>query len=281
MFPDVSLKTWLRISNLPKSSFYEWVQKLNEIDHEEAKLINKIKLIIDKSKRRYGYRRVTLMLKNKGLVVNHKRVYRIMKEHNLLCDKFHRKTRKYYSYKGEVGRIANNELNRKFKVDKPNKVWLTDVTEFKVGSNKLYLSPILDLYNLEIVSFSMSTRPTTNFTNRSLNAAINKRSKREDLIIHSDQGFHYQHHTWVKKLEDNDIKQSMSRKGNCIDNSPMENFFAILKQEMYYGNEFKHINNLKEEITEYIAWYNSDRIKTKLKGLSPVQYREESFGTTI
>ena len=148
--------------------------------------MNKIKLIIDKSKRRYGYRRVTLMLKNKGLVVNHKRVYRIMKEHNLLCDKFHRKTIKYCLYKGEVGRIANDELNRKFKVDKPNKIWLTDVTEFKVGSNKLYLSPILDLYNLEIVSFSMSTRPTINFTNRNLNAAINKRSKRENLIILSD-----------------------------------------------------------------------------------------------
>ena len=281
MFPYVSLKTWLRISNLPKSSFYEWSKKLNVVDHEEENLIKKIKLIIDKSKRRYGYRRVTLMLKNKGLVVNHKRVYRLMKEQNLLCDKFHRKTRKYYSYKGEVGRIANNELNRNFKVDTPNKVWVTDVTEFKVGSDKLYLSPILDLYNSEIVSFSMSTRPTINFTNRSLNEAINKAPKPEDLIIHSDQGFHYQHHTWVKMLEDNNIRQSMSRKGNCIDNSPMENFFAILKQEMYYGNEFRNIKNLKEEIIEYITWYNSDRIKTKLKGLSPVQYREESFGTTI
>lgn len=281
MFPDVSLKTWLRISNLPKSSFYEWSKKLNVVDHEEENLIKKIKLIIDKSKRRYGYRRVTLMLKNKGLVVNHKRVYRLMKEQNLLCNKFHRKTRKYYSYKGEVGRIANNELNRNFKVDTPNKVWVTDVTEFKVGSDKLYLSPILDLYNSEIVSFSMSTRPTINFTNRSLNEAINKTPKPEDLIIHSDQGFHYQHHTWVKMLEENNIRQSMSRKGNCIDNSPMENFFAILKQEMYYGNEFRNIKNLKEEIIEYITWYNSDRIKTKLKGLSPVQYREESFGTTI
>lgn len=281
MFPYVSLKTWLRISNLPKSSFYEWSKKLNVVDHEEENLIKKIKLIIDKSKRRYGYRRVTLMLKNKGLVVNHKRVYRLMKEQNLLCDKFHRKTRKYYSYKGEVGRIANNELNRNFKVDTPNKVWVTDVTEFKVGSDKLYLSPILDLYNSEIVSFSMSTRPTINFTNRSLNEAINKTPKAEDLIIHSDQGFHYQHHTWVKTLEENNIRQSMSRKGNCIDNSPMENFFAILKQEMYYGNEFRNIKNLKEEIIEYITWYNSDRIKTKLKGLSPVQYREESFGTTI
>lgn len=281
MFPYVSLKTWLRISNLPKSSFYEWSKKLNVVDHEEENLIKKIKLIIDKSKRRYGYRRVTLMLKNKGLVVNHKRVYRLMKEQNLLCDKFHRKTRKYYSYKGEVGRIANNELNRNFKVDTPNKVWVTDVTEFKVGSDKLYLSPILDLYNSEIVSFSMSTRPTINFTNRSLNEAINKTPKPEDLIIHSDQGFHYQHHTWVKMLEENNIRQSMSRKGNCIDNSPMENFFAILKQEMYYGNEFRNIKNLKEEIIEYITWYNSERIKTKLKGLSPVQYREESFGTTI
>ena len=268
---------WLKISGLPKSSYYEWKSKLDIVNQKEVDLINEIKKIVEDSKKRYGYRRVTLALRNKGLLVNHKCVYRIMKEQGLLCGKFHRKSRSYYSYKGQVGKIADNELNRGFEVDKPNEVWLTDVTEFKTDKGKLYLSPILDLYNSEIISFSLSTRPDTNFTNRSLNKGIKRLSPENDLMLHSDQGFHYQHHSWIKILEDNNIKQSMSRKGNCIDNSPMENFFGLLKQEMYYGNKFKCVKTLEKEIIEYINWYNNGRIKTKLKGLSPVQYREKSL----
>lgn len=279
--PQISLKLWLEISGLAKSSYYEWKSKLKIVDEKELNLINEIRAIIEASKGRYGYRRVTLALRNKGSVINHKRVYRLMKEQNLLCDKFHRKSRSYYSYKGQIGKIANNELNRKFKADKPNKIWVTDVTEFKAGNKKLYLSPILDLYNSEIVSFSTSSRPDTKFTNRSLNKAIERLSCKDKLMIHSDQGFHYQHHSWIKILDDNNIKQSMSRKGNCIDNSPMENFFGLLKQEMYYGNEFKCIKKLEIEIKEYINWYNNDRIKSKLKGLSPVAYRQESIQSHI
>lgn len=268
---------WLEISGLPKSSYYEWKSKLDLIDEEELRLIDDIRSIVEASKGRYGYRRVTIALRNKGLIVNHKRVYRIMKEQELLCTKFHRKSRSYYSYKGQIGKIANNELNRKFEASKPNEVWVTDVTEFKAGQSKLYLSPILDLFNLEIVSFSLSRRPDIKFTNRSLNKAIKRLSSDDELMIHSDQGFHYQHDSWIKILDDNNIKQSMSRKGNCIDNSPMENFFGLLKQEMYYGNKFKCIKKLEKEIKEYIRWYNNDRIKIKLKGLSPVQYRKESL----
>lgn len=268
---------WLEISGLPKSSYYEWKSKWDIVNQKELDVIEEIKRIVEDSKGRYGYRRVTIALRNKGLVVNHKCVYRIMKEQGLLCGKFHRKSRSYYSYKGQVGKIADNELNRGFKVDKPNEVWLTDVTEFKTDNGKLYLSPILDLYNSEIISFSLSTRPNTEFTNKSLNKGIDRLSSEDDLMLHSDQGYHYQHHSWVKILDDNNIKQSMSRKGNCIDNSPMGNFFGLLKQEMYYGNKFKCIKTLKKEIIEYINWYNNDRIKTKLKGLSPVQYRKKSL----
>lgn len=268
---------WLEISGLPKSSYYEWKSKLDLVNEKEFELINEIRSIVEASKERYGYRRVTIALRNKGLIVNHKCVHRIMKEQELLCTKFHRRSRSYYSYKGRVGKIADNELNREFKGDKPNEIWLTDVTEFKTDKGKLYLSPILDLYNSEIISFSLSTRPDTEFTNKSLNKGIERLSPEDDLMIHSDQGFHYQHHSWVKILDDNNIKQSMSRKGNCIDNSPMENFFGLLKQEMYYGNKFKCVKILEKEITEYINWYNNDRIKTKLKGLSPVEYRKKSL----
>ena len=109
-----------------------------------------------------------------------------------------------------------------------------------------------------------------------LGKALDKSKDIKDLTIHSDQGFHYQHITWTKKLEKVNITQSMSRKGNCLDNSPMENFFGILKQEMYYGEEFKNYNDLKNEIEKYIKWYNEDRIKTRLNGMSPVMYRLHS-----
>ena len=247
------------------------------MNEEEEFLKRQIRDIVSHSKGRYGYRRVTISLRNKGHEINHKRVSRIMKECNLQCTKFHRKSRNYSSYKGTIGKIANNDLNRKFNINHPNEVWVTDVTEFRVGEKKLYLSPILDLYNSEIISYSLSNNPTTKFTSDSLRQAISKLPKEHNLMIHSDQGFHYQHSSWVKTLEANNIKQSMSRKGNCLDNSPMENFFGILKQEMYYGETYKSTIELESDIRDYIEWYNNERIKTKLKGFSPIQYRQESI----
>lgn len=209
--------------------------------------------------------------------MNHKKVLRIMRENSLLCTKFHKKNRKYSSYRGTVGKIAENELQRQFKVEEPNQVYVSDVTEFKVKGEgkKVYLSPVMDLYNREIISYSISTSPTVALTNQSLIEAIEKLPKEYNLMMHTDQGFHYQHKTWVKLLEENNIKQSMSRKGNCLDNSPMENFFGILKQEMYYGEEFETVEELKEAIEKYIKWYNEKRIKENLGGLSPVEYREK------
>ena len=234
-----------------------------------------IKEIIEKSKNTYGYRRVLITIRKLGVIINHKKVLRIMRENNLLCTKFHRKSRKYNSFKGEVGKIADNILNRKFKVKKENEVWVSDVTEFKIqGSDKkLYLSPIMDLFNSEIISFNLNVSPTIEFTNKSLKDAIKKLPKEHNLIVHTDQGFHYQHISWVKTLENNNIKQSMSTRGNCLDNSPMENFFGILKQEMYYGINYTNIDELSREIKKYIYWYNNFRVKEKLNGLSPIEYR--------
>ena len=219
-----------------------------------------------------------MVLKNKGFNINHKKVLRIMREESLLCNKFKTRSRKYSSYKGEVGKVADNLVKRQFTASKPNELWLTDVTEFRIKGeeNKLYLSPILDLFNSEIISYTLSNHPTIELTNTMLEKAIEENKDTKNLIIHSDQGFHYQHSTWTKKLEEMNIKQSMSRKGNCLDNSPMENFFGILKQEMYYGVEFKSYDELISEIERYIKWYNEDRIKTKLNGMSPVMYRLHS-----
>lgn len=198
-----------------------------------------------------------------------------MREESLLCSKFKTRSRKYSSYKGQIGKVADNLVNRQFEANKPNQLRLTDVTEFgiKGQEKKLYLSPILDLYNSEIISYTISNHPTINLTNKMQDKALNKI---KELTIHSDQGFHYQHSSWTKKLEKMNIRQSMSRKGNCLDNSPMENFFGILKQEMYYGVEFKSYDELISEIKKYIKWYNEDRIKIKLNGMSPVMYRLHS-----
>ena len=205
-----------------------------------------------------------MVLKNKGFNINHKRVLRIMREESLLCTKFKTRSRKYSSYKGQIGKVADNVVKRQFKASRPNQLWLTDVTEFRLRGKeeKLYLSPILDLYNSEIISYTLSNHPTTKLTNEMLEKALEENKDIKDLTIHSDQGFHYQH--------------SMSRKGNCLDNSPMENFFGILKQEMYYGENFNSYDHLKNEIEKYIKWYNEDRIKTKLNGMSPVMYRLHS-----
>lgn len=280
-YPSVPLSTWLKVSKLPRSSFYEWKRKISIERKTHCDLTATIKRIVEDSKNSYGYRRVNLALKTKGYKVNHKRVYRIMKELGLLCTKFSRRGRKYVSYKGEVGKIADNHLNRNFHSKRKNEVWVTDVSEFKVKDRKIYLSPIMDLYNSEIVSYNLSTSPTVEFALKPLKEAIAKTSNKNNLMIHSDQGFHYQNHLWVRQLEKHNIKQSMSRKGNCLDNSPIENFFAILKQEMYYGNKFKSTQELSQRIEEYIYWYNHHRIKAKLKGLSPVDYGRETLITTI
>ncbi|WP_316244684.1 IS3 family transposase [Anaerococcus senegalensis] len=158
--------------------------------------------IIEASKGRYGYRRVTMVLKNKGFNVNHKKVLRIMREESLLCSKFKTRSRKYSSYKGQIGKVADNIVKRQFTATKPNKIWLTDVTEFRIKGKekKLYLSPILDLYNSEIISYTLSNHPTIKLTNTMLEKALGENKDIINLTIHSDQVFHYQHSTWTKKL---------------------------------------------------------------------------------
>ena len=229
----------------------------------------------EKHERRYGYRRIHAELKAQGYIINHKKVQRIMKELNLKCVKFVRKSR-YKSYRGTVGKVAKNRLNRRFNTPHALQKVVTDVTEFKcTNDEKLYLSPIMDLYNGEIIGFSMSKRPTLDFVLNSLEQAISVIQERAEYrtTIHSDQGWHYQHNKWVKTLKQNKIFLSMSRKATCADNAAMENFFGLLKQEMYYGEERISYETLKKKIEKYIHYYNNERIKQKLTGMSPVQYR--------
>ena len=260
---------------MARSTFYYHIKKMGQAD-KDALLRKEISTIYHRHKGRYGYRRITLDLRRPGLQVNHKKVRRIMKECGL---KSIVRIKKYKSYKGRQGKIAHNLLKRNFVASTPCQKWVTDVTEFAVNGKKLYLSPIMDLYNGEIISYNLSERPSFGQTMDMLQKAIIKlglRQTKKRLILHSDQGWQYQMAQYQKVLRDKKIKQSMSRKGNCLDNAAMESFFGTLKSELFYLKKFASITSLKRSIINYIDYYNNDRIKLKLNGLSPVQYRTQA-----
>ena len=196
---------------------------------------------------------------------------------------------KYKSYKGEIGKTCDNVLLdketgiRHFETTGVNQKWTTDVSEFHISSGKLYLSPILDMHNREIISYNISTRPSFEQTKDMLNKAFEKYEDLSGLIFHSDQGWQYQMRYYQQELKGKGIIQSMSRKGNCLDNSLMENFFGVMKNEMFYGHEYEFVSleQLKEAMIEYINYYNKSRITVKLKGMSPIQYRQHSFNVII
>ena len=219
---------------------------------------------------RYGYRRIYQQLRNEGYTINHKTVQRLMQEMNLKSKV--RKVR-YLSYRGEVGKTAPNILNRDFKAVRPNQKWATDVTEFKVADRKAYLSPIMDMFNGEIVAYTISDRPDLKMVMDMMSTAKRKVKSTNGVILHSDQGWHYQHMKYQQRLKRYGIIQSMSRKGNCLDNAVMENFFGIMKSELLYLQQFSDMEVFKCELRKYINYYNNERIKLKLNGKSPVQYR--------
>ena len=185
--------------------------------------------------------------------------------------------KKYRSYKGEVGKIAPNLLNREFRAENPNQKWVTDVTEFSLFGEKLYLSPILDLHSSDLVSYTISERPVLSMVTSMLEKAFATIPDGTDLILHSDQGWQYQHKQYQKMLKSKGIRQSMSRKGNCLDNAVIENFFGLLKSELLYLQEFQSMEHFKQELIEYLDYYNYRRIKTKLKGLPPAIHRQQAL----
>jgi transposase InsO family protein len=215
-----------------------------------------------------------MALRKQGILANHKLVMRLMKEEGLTSLV---RMKKYRSYRGEVGRIAPHLLQRDFHADLPNQKWVTDLTEFSLFGEKLYLSPILDLYNAEIISYTLSSRPALDPVLTMLRTALTLIPENLNLILHSDQGWQYQHKSFQKLLREKGVAQSMSRKGNCLDNSVMENFFGLLKSELLYLRSFDSMEHFRIELIRYIDYYNNDRIKLKLKGMSPVEYRTHSF----
>lgn len=255
-------------------STYFYHEKSSKLEDKYSDLKQQIKAIYHQHKGRYGYRRITLALKNMGLVINHKCVQKLMQSMKL---KSRIRIAKYRSYRGQVGRVADNVLQRQFESNQPNQKWVTDVTEFNVRGEKLYLSPIMDLFNGEIIAFQMERRPIFRLVKDMLKEAIDKLNINEKPMIHSDQGWQYQMRFYQQQLAERGLIQSMLRKGNCLDNASMESFFGVLKSECFYGEEFNSIDELEQTVKEYIHYYNHERIKVKLKGLSPVQYRTQSL----
>lgn len=264
----------LRVAGMPRSTYYYWTKVIQNPDkYSEVK--QEIQQIYDENKGRYGYRRITLELRNRGRTINHKTVQRLMKQLGL---KSLVRIKKYRSYRGQVGQVAPNLLARNFNAERPNQKWVTDVTEFALLGSKVYFSPILDLYNSEVISYAITDRPHYGLVEDMLHKALQTSdSDLNGLIIHSDQGWHYQMKRYQNALKKRNIQQSMSRKGNCLDNAVVENFFGLLKSEFFHLNDFTTISQFKNELEEYVRYYNSKRIKAKLKGLSPIDFRLQSL----
>ena len=277
MVTEFALEILLKIIRLARSTYYYHLKQLDQTDKNQT-IKAEIQAIFTEHKGNYGYRRITLALRNRGFVVNHKKVQRLMKALGLSARI--RRKRKYSSYQGEIGKKAENLIRRQFEASKPMEKCYTDVTEFAIpaSSQKLYLSPVLDGFNSEIIAYNLSTSPNLAQVKLMLEQAFTEEHYK-NTILHSDQGWQYQHDSYHRFLESKGIQASMSRKGNSPDNGMMESFFGILKSEMFYGYEktFHSLKQLEQAIVDYINYYNNKRIKVKLKGLSPVQYRTKSF----
>ena len=270
---EFSLDILLKAIKLARSTYYYHLKQLDKPDKDQE-LKAEIQSIFIEHKGNYGYRRIHLELRNRGYLVNQKRVQRLMKVLNLQAKM--RQKRKYSSHKGDVGKKAENLIQRQFEGSKTMEKCYTDVTEFAIpnSTQKLYLSPVLDGFNSEIIAYNLSTSPNLAQVKTMLEQSFTEKHY-ENTILHSDQGWQYQHDAYHRFLESKGIQASMSRKGNSQDNGMMESFFGILKSEMFYGYEksFQSLKQLEQAIVDYIDYYNNKRIKVKLKGLSPVQYR--------
>jgi putative transposase len=268
------LSLLLEAAEIPRSTFFYRQAALSRAA-PQAELREKIREIFTQAKARYGHRRIHAILARQGWHVAKKTVLKLMRAESLFCKV--RSRRRFTSYKGQVGKVAENHLKREFSATAPNTKWVTDVTEFKVADRKVYLSPVLDLFDRSIISYAVSESPNTAFTNSSLRDAISSLAPGEAPLVHSDQGFQYQHATWQRLLNDAGMTQSMSRKGNCLDNSVMENFFGHLKEEMFHHDEHANAEAFVTELEDYIRWYNYERISLTLECLSPMEYRAQAL----
>lgn len=270
------MKHLLTAMELSKSTYYYEIGKTDKVQERNRSISSEIVAIFNEHKGRYGVRRVYQELQHRGFRINHKRVQRIMNQLGLAGK---RPKEKYHSYKGEIGKVAENLVNRDFSTEAPLEKWTTDVSQFTLPWGKCYFSPILDMNTNEIISYNLSLNPNMEQIRDMLQKAFERFPSVNGLIMHSDQGWQYQHATYRNELQKHGIIQSMSRKGNCYDNCIMETFFGRLKNEMFYGfeKEYTSFESFVIAIDEYIDYYNNRRIQAKTKWMPPSNFREASM----
>jgi putative transposase len=264
----------LSAAGIARSTFFYHQARLADPDKHEA-LKAEIRRLFEVHNGRYGHRKIRDELRAVGWVVTKKTVLKLMRQLGLRCTI--RRKKRYNSFKGEVGTIAPNLLKRDFTATSPNQKWVTDVTEFTVNDRKVYLSPVMDLFDRQIIGYATGLSPNLELTNTSLRQALTTLRPGDAPIVHTDQGFQYQHRSWQRLLTEAGCVQSMSRKANCLDNAVIESFFGHLKDELYCNTTFLTIDALITTIDDYIAWFNNERAHSTLKGLSPVQYRTQTL----
>ncbi|WP_328325451.1 IS3 family transposase [Kribbella sp. NBC_00382] len=271
---DYRLDLLLQIAGLARSTFFYHQARLARPD-PMAELKTAITTVFEAAERRYGHRRVHAVLAGQGWQVAKKTVLKLMRRLGLVC--LVRRKKRYNSYQGEAGRTAPNLLARDFTATTPAQKWVTDVTEFRIGDRKVYLSPVMDLFDRQIIAYTIADSPNLDLTNQSLRDALATLEPGQAPLVHSDQGFQYQHPSWQRLLAAAGATQSMSRKANCYDNAVIENWFGHLKEETFNHTRYLTTDALTQALHNYIHWYNNHRISTRLEGLSPVQYRTQTL----
>jgi len=271
-YPVVQL---CKILGVWRSAYYRYLRRKGQ--DPDSQVTEHIQAIYTQRERKYGYRRIAGELKRQyNLTVNHKKVQRIMQE--LGIRSIIRAKRPYFSAYQAMktdGRVAQNLLNRDFTATKPNEKWVTDVTQYRVEDQRLYLSVIKDLYGNDIVAFHISSRNDNELVLETFKKAFKQHKDVTGLIVHSDQGIQYTSHAYHDMLPTVGAKISMSRRGNCLDNAAMESFFSHLKAEALYPYNIRSIEEAQQRIEDFIRFYNEERIQLKLNKLTPLEYRRQ------
>ncbi|MDY7528390.1 MULTISPECIES: IS3 family transposase [unclassified Cryobacterium] len=267
----------LQLADLPRSTFYDHRHRLSRSD-TRAGIKEAIRGAFEAAKSAYGHRRILAVLLRQGWTVSKKTVLKLMRELGLECPV--RRRKRYNSFRGEVGAAADNVLNRQFATESRHTKWVTDVTEFNIGASKVYLSPVLDLYDNRVISATAGPSPSVKMVTDSLRMAIDTLTPAEKPLVHSDQGFQYRHTLWRDTLRGAGLTQSMSRKGTCLDNAVMEGFFSHLKEEWFRIQKPGTVDEFHTGLNDYLRWWNTTRIQKRLGYLSPDEYRAQTTATT-
>ena len=267
----------LEAAGLARSSYYYALTHPQQ--PTRAQLRPKVAQIFSRTPNGCGHRQVAMCLRaEEGERIADKTVLKIMREMGLRCGiRRERAYHRYNSYKGSVGQSFDNIIGRDFKATGPWQKMGTDVTEFKLSFGKAYLAPVYDFASKEIVAHSISMRPNLAQQQEMLQILMDSKPEGVEPILHSDMGWQYQHETYISTLADNGFIQSMSRKGNCIDNGATEQVFGHLKDEFFRGQDWQTFESFKADLDAYVTHWNTTRRQVKLKGLTPAEYRDQAL----